>query len=417
MQRNDRANEERVVVTGTGMITALGHNVSDTWSAILAGKSGLGEITLFDKELHSSGGVCEVKDFDAAEFLGKREARRSDRYQQLAAVATIEALEQSALKIDDENRDRIGIYMGTGVGGIRTLVEQERTLLNEGTRRLSPFAITMIMPNGAGGMLAIDYGIQGPNITITTACAAGIDAIGHAFRAIRRGEVDVALTGGSESIMTSVAVGGFERAGATSTKTNGTPQPFDKNRDGLIPGEGAGMLVLESLSYAKARGATVLGEIAGYGQTADAYHITAPSPGGVGAAKAMIKALEDAQIPASDVDYVSAHGTATPLNDSHETMSIKTALGEHAYDVAISSTKSMTGHVMGATGALESIFCLLSIRDGLVPPTINYETPDPECDLDYVPNEARPNIVKVAINNAFGFGGHNAVLVIKEYKG
>ncbi|MGD2047882.1 MAG: beta-ketoacyl-ACP synthase II [Chloroflexota bacterium] len=417
MQRNDRANEERVVVTGTGMITALGHNVPDTWSAILAGKSGLGEITLFDKELHSSGGVCEVKDFDAAEFLGKREARRSDRYQQLAAVATIEALEQSALKIDDENRDRIGIYMGTGVGGIRTLVEQERTLLNEGTRRLSPFAITMIMPNGAGGMLAIDYGIQGPNITITTACAAGIDAIGHAFRAIRRGEVDVALTGGSESIMTSVAVGGFERAGATSTKTNGTPQPFDKNRDGLIPGEGAGMLVLESLSYAKARGATVLGEIAGYGQTADAYHITAPSPGGVGAAKAMIKALEDAQIPASDVDYVSAHGTATPLNDSHETMSIKTALGEHAYDVAISSTKSMTGHVMGATGALESIFCLLSIRDGLVPPTINYETPDPECDLDYVPNEARPNIVKVAINNAFGFGGHNAVLVIKEYKG
>lgn len=416
MQRNDRANEERVVVTGTGMITALGHNVPDTWTAILAGESGLGEITLFDKELHSSGGVCEVKDFDAAEYLGKRQARRSDRYQQFAAVATVEALEQSALKIDDENRDRIGIYMGTGVGGIRTLVDQERTLLNEGTRRLSPFAITMIMPNGAGGMLAIDYGIQGPNITITTACAAGIDAIGHAFRAIRRGEVDVALTGGSESIMTSVAVGGFERAGATSTKTNGTPQPFDKNRDGLIPGEGAGMLVLESLSYAKARGATILGEIAGYGQTADAYHITAPSPGGVGAAKAMIKALEDAQIPASDINYVSAHGTATPLNDSHETMSIKTALGEHAYDVAISSTKSMTGHVMGATGALESIFCLLAIRDGVIPPTINYETPDPECDLDYVPNETRPSSVKVAINNAFGFGGHNAVLVIKEYK-
>lgn len=416
MQQNDRGSEERVVVTGMGMITALGHNVPDTWTAILAGESGLGEITLFDKELHSSGGVCEVKDFDAAEHLGKRQARRSDRYQQFAAVATIEALEQSALKINDENRDRIGIYMGTGVGGIRTLVEQERTLLNEGTRRLNPFAITMIMPNGAGGMLAIDYGIQGPNITITTACAAGIDAIGHAFRAIRRGEVDVALTGGSESIMTSVAVGGFERAGATSTKTNGTPQPFDKNRDGLIPGEGAGMLVLESLNYAKARGATILGEIAGYGQTADAYHITAPSPGGIGAAKAMIKAIEDAQIPASDVNYISAHGTATPLNDSHETMSIKTALGEHAYDVAISSTKSMTGHVMGATGALESIFCLLAIRDGLVPPTINYETPDPECDLDYVPNEARPSIIKVAINNAFGFGGHNAVLVIKRYE-
>ena len=416
MQQNNQGNEERVVVTGTGMITALGHNVLDTWSAIVAGESGLGEITLFDKELHSSGGACEVKDFDAAAYLGKRQARRSDRYQQLAAVATIEALEQSALKIDDENRDRIGIYMGTGVGGIRTLVEQERTLLNEGTRRLSPFAITMIMPNGAGGMLAIDYGIQGPSVTITTACAAGIDAIGHAFRAIRRGEVDAALTGGAESIMTSVAVGGFERAGATSSKTSGTPQPFDKNRDGLIPGEGAAMLVLESLRYAKARGATILGEIAGYGQTTDAYHITAPSPGGIGAAKAMIKALEDAHIPASDVDYVSAHGTATPLNDSHETMSIKTALGEHAYDVAISSTKSMTGHVMGATGAIESIVCLLAIRDGLVPPTINYETPDPECDLDYVPNKTRPTAVNVAINNAFGFGGHNAVLVIKEYK-
>ena len=279
-----------------------------------------------------------------------------------------------------------------------------------------PFAITMIMPNGAGGMLAIDYGIQGPSVTITTACAAGIDAIGHAFRAICRGEVDAALTGGAESIMTSVAVGGFERAGATSSKTSGTPQPFDKNRDGLIPGEGAAMLVLENLRYAKARGATILGEIAGYGQTTDAYHITAPSPGGVGAAKAMIKALEDAHIPASDVDYVSAHGTATPLNDSHETMSIKTALGEHAYDVAISSTKSMTGHVMGATGAIESIVCLLAIRDGLVPPTINYETPDPECDLDYVPNKTRPTAVNVAINNAFGFGGHNAVLVIKEYK-
>lgn len=416
MQQNHHGNEERVVVTGTGMITALGHNVPDTWSAILAGESGFGEITLFDKNLHSTGGVCEVKDFDAAEYLGKRQARRTDRYQQFAAVATIEALEQSNLKINDENRDHIGIYLGTGVGGIRTLVEQERTLLNEGTRRLSPFAITMIMPNGAGGMLAIDYGIQGPSVTITTACAAGIDAIGHAFRAVRRGELDAALTGGSESIMTSVAVGGFERAGATSSQTSGTPQPFDKNRDGLIPGEGAAMLVLERLSHAKARGATILGEIAGYGQTTDAYHITAPSPGGIGAAKAMIKALEDAHIPASDVDYVSAHGTATPLNDSHETMSIKTALGEHAYDAAISSTKSMTGHVMGATGAIESVFCLLAMRDGLIPPTINYETPDPECDLDYVPNQARPAKVKVAINNAFGFGGHNAVLVIKEYK-
>jgi 3-oxoacyl-[acyl-carrier-protein] synthase II len=273
----------------------------------------------------------------------------------------------------------------------------------------------MIMPNGAGGLLSIEYGIQGPSVTITTACAAGADAIGHALRAIRRGEVDAAVTGGSDSILTSVAVGGFERAGATSSKTNGTPQPFDKNRDGLVPGEGAGILVLESLSHAQARGASILGEIAGYGQTTDAYHITAPSPGGYGARRAIEKALDDAGLPATDVDYVSAHGTATQLNDSHETMSIKSALGEHAYDVAISSTKSMTGHVMGATGAIESIFCLLAIQNQTLPPTINYETPDPACDLDYVPNKARPADVKVAINNAFGFGGHNAVLVIKEF--
>ncbi len=415
MQDSNQVNGERIVVTGTGMITAVGHNVPDTWSAIMAGTSGFGAITLFDEELHSLGGVCEVKDFDPDAYLGRKVARRSDRYQQLAAVAAAEALEQSGFQITDDNRERVGLYIGTGVGGIRTLVDQEHVLIDSGARRLSPFAITMIMPNGAGGLLSIEYGIQGPSVTITTACAAGADAIGHALRALRRGEVDAAVTGGSESILTSVAVGGFERAGATSSKTSGTPQPFDKNRDGLIPGEGAGILVLERLGHAKARGATILGEIAGYGQTTDAYHITAPSPGGYGAGRAITKALEDAGLPATDVDYVSAHGTATQLNDSHETMSIKSALGEHAYDVAVSSTKSMTGHVMGATGAIETIFCLLAIRDQMLPPTINYETPDPDCDLDYVPNEARPAELKVAINNAFGFGGHNAVLVIKEF--
>ncbi len=415
MQQNYEDLKHRVVVTGTGLVTPLGHTVSDTWSAILQGKSGLADITLFEKGEHNLGGVCEVKDFDPDQSLGRREARRRDRFQQLAAVAAIEAFEQSGLSITDANRDRIGIYVGTGVGGIRTLVDQEHVLLEKGSRRLSPFAITMIMPNGAGGMLAIDYGIQGPSLTITTACAAGSDAIGHAFRAIRGGELDAALTGGAESIMTSVAVGGFERAGATSSKKSGTPQPFDKNRDGLVPGEGAGMLIIESLSQAKARGATILGEIVGYGQTTDAYHITAPSEGGIGAAKAISKALADAGLQPADVDYVNAHGTATPLNDSHETMSIKAALGEHAYDVAISSTKSMTGHIMGATGAIESIFCLLAFRDQVLPPTINYETPDPECDLDYVTNKARPAEVKVAVNNAFGFGGHNAVLIFKSF--
>jgi 3-oxoacyl-[acyl-carrier-protein] synthase II len=405
------------VITGTGVITPVGNNVPDTWAAILAGKSGLGDFTFTERGEHASGGVCEVKNFDPDEVLGRRDARRRDRYQQLATVAANEAMAQSGLKITDDNRERIGIYLGTGVGGIRTLVEQEHIVLDsdKGLRRLSPFGITMIMPNGAGGMLAIDYGIHGPSPTITTACAAGADAIGHAFRAVRRGELDAVLTGGSECVLTSVAIGGFERAGATSAKFSDTPQPFDKNRDGLIVGEGAGMLVIETLEHALARGATILGEIAGYGQTTDAFHITAPAEGGEGAARAIRQALADAGLTPADVDYVSAHGTATPLNDQYETMAIKAALGEHAYDVAVSSTKSMTGHIMGATGAIESVFCALAIQQNIAPPTINYETPDPECDLDYVPNYSRPMPIKVAINNAFGFGGHNAVLVFKEY--
>lgn len=407
--------KHRVVITGFGLITPLGHNAPDTWAGILAGQSGLGPFTQIDKGEHSSGGVCEVKNFNAADYIGRRDARRRDRFQQFATVAAREAMALSGLQVTDSNRERIGIVMGTGVGGIQTLVEQENTRLKDGLRRLSPFAITMIMPNGAAGMIAIDFGIQGPSPTITTACAAGADAIGHAFRMIRRGEVDAALTGGSETTIVSVAVGGFEQAGATSSKTARTPQPFDKNRDGLVVGEGAGMLVLESLEHARARGATIYAEIVGYGQTTDAHHITAPAEGGVGAARAMRQALADAGMRPVDLDYISAHGTATPLNDLYETMAIKAALGEHAYKVAISSTKSMTGHIMGGTGAIETIFCTLAIRDQIVPPTINYETPDPQCDLDYVPNEARKQRVRAAMNNAFGFGGHNAVLIIKEF--
>lgn len=415
MQMQNNGQVRRVVVTGYGLITPIGNNVPDTWAAVQASKSGLGDFTIINRGDHQVGGVCEVKDFDPAAILGQRDARRRDRYQQLASVAAIEAMQHSGLQVTDENRERIGIYMGTGVGGISTLVSQEHTLLDSGLRRLSPFAITMIMPNGAGGMLAIDYGIQGPSMTITTACAAGSDAIGHAFKAIRYGELDAVLTGGAEAIITSVAIGGFERAGATSTKSNETPQPFDKNRDGLIPGEGAGLLVLESLEHAQARGAKILGEISGYGHSTDAHHITAPSEGGVGAARAISMAMRVAGIEPADVDYISAHGTATPLNDTFETMAIKKALGEEAYQVAVSSTKSMTGHIMGATGAIESVFCLLAIRDQILPPTTNYVTPDPDCDLDYVPNYARPSRVKVALNNAFGFGGHNSVLVIQEF--
>ncbi len=405
----------RVVITGIGLITPLGHNVADTWAAILAGQSGIGPFTIIDPGEHTAGGVCEIKDFDPETLLDKRIARRRDRYQQLATIAANEALAQAQLPINDDNRERIGVIMGTGVGGIRTLVEQEHTVLEKGLRRVSPFAITMIMPNGASGMLAIDYGIQGPTTTITTACAAGNDAIGHAFRAIQWGEVDAVLTGGSESIITDVAVAGFERAGATSVESVRTPRPFDKNRDGLVVGEGAGMLVIESLDHAQARGATILAEIVGYGQTTDAYHITAPAEGGAGAARAIRKALADAHLQPTDVDYISAHGTATQLNDSSETAAIKSVFGLAAYNVAISSTKSMTGHIMGATGAIETIFCVLAIRDQIVPPTINYETPDPDCDLDYVPNVARPQRVQVCLNHAFGFGGHNAVLAIREF--
>lgn len=407
---------QRVVVTGMGMITPLGHNVPDTWAGILAGRSGFGPFTLIDKGEHTSGGLCEVKEFDPAQYMDRREARRRDRVQQFATVAAAEAMRQAQLPIHDDNREQIGIFMGTGVGGLRTTIEQEHLLLEKGVRRISPFAVTMIMPNGAAGMLAIDYGIQGPTPTIATACASGNDAIGHAYRAIQRGELVAALTGGIEHVLVHCAVGGFEQARATSEKSEGTPQPFDKNRDGLIIGEGGGVLVLESLEHAQARGATILGEICGYGQTTDAHHITAPSEGGIGAARAMVRAMADAGITPAEVDYISAHGTATPLNDLYETLSIKKALGEeHAYRVAISSTKSMTGHIMGATGAIEAIFCLLAIRDQLLPPTINYVTPDPECDLDYVPNTARPAQVRVTLNNAFGFGGHNAVLVIKRF--
>jgi len=411
----NRKNGHRVVVTGMGMITPLGHNVNDTWRAILSGQSGLGPFTLIEKGEHTSGGLCEVKDFDPAAYLGRRDARRRDRYQQLATVAGNEAMEQAGLEVTGDNRERIGIVMGTGIGGIQTLVDQEHVRLERGVRRMSPFGITMIMPNGAAGMLAIDYGIHGPSTTITTACAAGCDAIGHAFRMIRRGELDAALTGGAESIITSVAVGGFEQAKATSTSEENTPRPFDKNRDGLIVGEGAATLVLESLEHAQARGAAILGEVLGYGQTTDAYHITAPAEGGEGAARAMSMALKDAGVEPEEIDYISAHGTGTDLNDRYETMAVKSALGEAAHDVAMSSTKSMTGHIMGATGAIESIFCLLAIHDNILPPTINYETPDPECDLDVVPNEARPAEVHTAMNNAFGFGGHNGVLIFRAY--
>ncbi|MDA0241871.1 MAG: beta-ketoacyl-ACP synthase II [Chloroflexi bacterium] len=408
---------KRVVVTGTGLVTPLGHNVADSWAGILAGKSGFGPITLFNTTGHTSGGACEVKEFDAEAILGRREARRRDRFEHLAAVATIEALAQSGLKITDDNRQRIGVIIGTGIGGLQTTVDQEAARNEGGPRRVSPFAIPMIMVNGAAGMAAIDYGIQGPSFAVTTACAAGCDGVGQAFRYIKYGIADAMLTGGVEAPLVSVAIASFERAGATSIRTEGTPSPFDKDRDGLVPGEGAGILVLESLDHALARGASILGEIVGYGQTTDAHHITAPAEGGAGASRAILAALAEAGLRPEDVDYVNAHGTGTVLNDSAETAAIKTAFGEHAYNLAVSSTKSMTGHIMGGTGAIETVFCLLAMRDQMIPPTINFNEGAADCDLDYVPNYARPGKVTVATNHAFGFGGHNAVLAIRQYSG
>ena len=412
---NENMQKRRVVITGTGLVTPLGHNTPDSWAAIIAGKSGFGPFTLVEPRDHEIKGLCEVKEFDAAEYIGRKEARRRDRFQQLATIAANEALAQSGLTITDDNRQRIGVILGTGVGGVRTLVAQDHIMQEKGARRISPFAITMIMPNGASGMIAIDHGIQGPTHTVSTACASGNDAIGNAYHFIRAGLIDASLTGGTESILANVALAGFERAGATSKKDGETPQPFDKNRDGLVVGEGAGVLMIESLESAQARGATILAELAGYGQTTDAYHITAPSEGGIGAARAIEIALADAGLLPTDVDYINAHGTATQLNDAGETAAIKRVFGNEAYNVAISSTKSMTGHIMGATGAIETVFCTQAIQDQILPPTINYVTPDPDCDLDYVPNEARSGRVKVCLNNAFGFGGHNSVLVIKEF--
>lgn len=399
-----------------GAITPLGHNVADTWEAILNGRSGIGPFTLIERGDHSSAVLCEVKEFEPRDYMDRRDARRRDRYQQLATVAAAEAMAQARLLNGAVDRERIGVIVGTGIGGLSTLIEQEHTRLEKGLQRLNPFAVTMIMPNGAGGMLSIDYGLQGPSTTITTACAAGADAIGHAFRAIRSGELDAALTGGSESAIVSTALGGFEQMRAASSRETETPRPFDRNRDGLVIGEGAAMLVLESLEHATARGAAVLGEIVGYGQTADAHHITAPAKGGRGSARAITAALNDAGLDAADVDYINAHGTGTELNDLYETMAIKQALGPLAYEAAVSSTKSMTGHILGATGAIESVFCALAIRDQVAPATINYETPDPDCDLDYVPNCPRPAPIDVALNHAFGFGGHNAVLAFKRFQ-
>ncbi len=409
----------RVVVTGMGCLCPVGNTVTETWKSLLEGKSGAGWITHFDASKHKTRFAAEVKGFDGAALFGPRDARKMDRYTQFATAAAMEALEQSGLKIDDSNRDRIGVLIGTGIGGIGTLLEQADVMRERGPDRVSPFLVPMMISDSAAGMLAIRFGVRGPNMAIATACASGNNAIGEALDIIRRGAADVMIAGGSEAALVPVAMAGMNVMTALSTR-NEDPQsasrPFDKDRDGFLMGEGAGILIIETLEHAQQRGAQILAEITGYGTTDDAHHISAPAENGAGAAMSMKLALEDAGLTTNDIGYINAHGTSTQLNDKSETAAIKTVFGEQAYQIPVSSTKSMTGHLLGASGAVEATFCVMAIRDEILPPTINYHTPDPECDLDYVPNQARKASPKHVMSNSFGFGGHNATLIFTRFE-
>lgn len=412
--------QERVVITGMGTVNPLGLNVPETWQNVVHGVSGVGPITLFDPLDLQVKIACEVKGFVPEKYMEAREARRRDRFEQLSAAAVQEAMMTSGLQITEANAGRVGVVISSAIGGLRSL--QDAVIMNhtEGPRRVSPFLIPMLMANGAAGLAAIDYGIKGPCFSVASACASGADGIGMAWVMLRAGLLDACLTGAAEATITSTGIAAFDRVGAMSRRNEDysmTPAPFDKNRDGLVMGEGAAVLVLERESHARARGANILAELAGYGATADAFHVTAPHEHGEGGAQAIRQALATAQVRPEEVGYINAHGTATSLNDVSETKAIKNAFGELAYRIPVSSTKSMTGHMMGATGALEAIFCVQAIREGILPPTIHYETPDPDCDLDYIPNQAREKQVTLALSNAFGFGGHNAVLVIRKYTG
>src|SRR5687767_7706381 len=409
---------ERVVVTGMGTLNPLGLTVEESWKNAINGVSGVGPITLFDSSPLNVHFAAEVKNFEPDKYMDAKEARRRDRYEQLGAAAAKDALASSGLEVTEANAGRIGVLVASAVGGITSLQDAVITNYTEGPRRVSPFLIPMLMPNGAAGMIAIDNQIKGPCFSVASACASGSDGIGTAFLMLKAGMIDAALAGAAEVTICSTGVAAFDRVGAMSRRNDNysmAPQPFDKNRDGLVMGEGAAVLVLERESHARARGANILAELAGYGATADAFHVTAPHEKGEGGAATMRMALNSAQANVDELGYINAHGTGTPLNDQSETRAVKAAFGEQAYQTPISSTKSMTGHMMGATGALEVIFCVQAVRDGILPPTIHYETPDPECDLDYIPNQAREKKITLALTNAFGFGGHNAVLAIRKY--
>lgn len=408
---------QRVVVTGLGAVTPIGNTVSDYWNGLTSGRNGVASITLFDASEHACRFAAEVKAFDPSGFIEPKEAKRWDRFSKFGVVAAKQALADAGLEITADNADHVGIIIGSGVGGLLTMETQAHVLEGKGPGRVSPFTVPMMIPNMATGLAAIAVGAKGPSSAVATACAAGSNAIGDAFRLLQLGKADVMLCGGAESAITPLGVAGFASAKALSFRNDDpttASRPFDRDRDGFVIGEGAGMLVLETLSHAEARGANILAEVVGYGTTCDAHHITSPTPGGVGGAAAMRLALEDAGLSASSVDYVNAHGTSTPANDSNETAAIKSALGERALQIPVSSTKSMTGHLLGGSGGIEAVASVLALQHNVVPPTINYANPDPDCDLDVVPNTARDHKLETVLSNSFGFGGHNVCLAFRS---
>ncbi|GAA4072601.1 beta-ketoacyl-ACP synthase II [Amphibacillus indicireducens] len=408
----------RVVVTGMGAVTPLGSTVDQFWSHLIEGKSGIDIVSKVNPDDFPAKVAGEVKDFAPLLYMDKKESKRMDLFTQYAVGAAKMAVEDAKLTIDETNANDVGVWVGSGVGGMATYEEQFHNFIEKGYRRVSPFFVPMLIPDMAAGQISIQLGAKGMNSCTVTACATGTNSIGDAFKVIERGDAEVMIAGGAEAPLTNMSFAGFSTARALSF--NEDPQtasrPFDKNRDGFVMGEGAGILVLESLDSALARGAHIYAEIAGYGSTADAYHITAPAPDGEGAQRSMKQAINDAGLTPNDIDYINAHGTSTAFNDKFETIAVKTVFGKHAYDLMMSSTKSMTGHLLGAAGGVEAIASIKAIETGIVPPTINYETPDPDCDLDYVPNEARERTVDVALSNSLGFGGHNASLVFKKYQ-
>ncbi|MBH0228782.1 beta-ketoacyl-ACP synthase II [Halobacillus yeomjeoni] len=411
--------KRRVVITGMGAVTPVGNSVEEMWKNIRSGVSGIGEITKVNKDDYPVSVAAEVKDFDPSNYIDRKDARRMDPFVQYAMVASHMAVEDAGLEINESNAERTGVWIGSGIGGMGTYESQFETFQQKGYRRVSPFFIPMMIPDMAAGQVSISLGAKAINSCTVTACSSGANSIGDAFKVIQRGDADVMIAGGTEAPMTKMSFAGFASARAMSLNEDPktASRPFDKNRDGFVMGEGAGILILESLESAKKRGAKIYGELAGYGSTGDAYHITSPAPEGDGAARAMKQAIEDAGMQPSEIDYMNAHGTSTELNDKYETHAVKTVFQEHANKLAISSTKSMTGHLLGAAGAMEAVISLKAINDSILPPTINYETPDPECDLDYVPNKAREQEVNAVLSNSLGFGGHNATLVFKKYKG